>query len=62
MARQCLVSTIAQHPIDPVVVAGVHKNFCGLPRDFLVGRTSSREKYLEKIFKNFRFKESRDLP
>ena len=30
---------------------GVHRDFHGLPRDSLTGRTSSREKHLDKFFK-----------
>ena len=33
---------------------GVHRDFCDLPRDFLVGRLSNREKHLEK-FSDFWF-------
>ena len=34
-------------------VARELRDFCGSPRDFLAGRTSSREKHLDKFFKIF---------
>ena len=41
---------------------GGTQKFCGLPRDFLTGRTSSREKHLEKFFKIFVFSDLATSP
>ena len=38
--------------VEGLVTRGL-RDFSGLPHDFLAGRTSSREKHLEKFFKIF---------